>query len=112
VLRGGSFANNENNLRCAARNRNNPNNRNDNVGFRVCASTFFSGVEYVGLVASISIRRQPPTRSTELGTTAILPELPGGLSVAMDFLAEAKNGGAWSWPRPATPLAPSLCGAA
>jgi len=41
VLRGGSFNNNERNARCAYRNRNNPNNRNDNNGFRVVVSTFF-----------------------------------------------------------------------
>jgi len=35
VLRGGSFNNNRNNARCAVRNRNNPNNRNTNNGFRV-----------------------------------------------------------------------------
>ncbi|MGH7454269.1 MAG: SUMF1/EgtB/PvdO family nonheme iron enzyme [bacterium] len=34
VLRGGSWNNNPDNLRCANRNRNNPTNRNDNVGFR------------------------------------------------------------------------------
>jgi hypothetical protein len=38
VLRGGSFNNNERNARCAYRNNNNPNNRNDNNGFRVGAS--------------------------------------------------------------------------
>ncbi|MCL4831438.1 MAG: SUMF1/EgtB/PvdO family nonheme iron enzyme [Caldilineaceae bacterium] len=35
VLRGGSFNNNATNVRCANRNRNNPDNRNNNVGFRV-----------------------------------------------------------------------------
>ena len=35
VLRGGAFNNNDVNLRCAYRNNNNPNNRNDNIGFRV-----------------------------------------------------------------------------
>jgi len=38
VLRGGSWNNNQNNARCAYRNRNNPDNRNNNVGFRVAAS--------------------------------------------------------------------------
>jgi hypothetical protein len=37
VLRGGAWNNNQNNARCDARNRNNPNNSNDNIGFRVCA---------------------------------------------------------------------------
>ena len=40
VLRGGAFNNNDNNVRCANRNRNNPDNRNNNIGFRVVASTF------------------------------------------------------------------------
>jgi hypothetical protein len=35
VLRGGSFNNNRRNARCAYRNRNNPNNWNNNNGFRV-----------------------------------------------------------------------------
>jgi hypothetical protein len=35
VLRGGSFNNNRRNARCAYRNRNNPNNWNNNIGFRV-----------------------------------------------------------------------------
>ena len=37
VLRGGTFNNEARNVRCAYRNRNNPNNRNDNIGFRVMA---------------------------------------------------------------------------
>ncbi|NWG35951.1 MAG: SUMF1/EgtB/PvdO family nonheme iron enzyme, partial [Chloroflexi bacterium] len=35
VVRGGSFLNNNRNARCAYRNRNNPDNRNHNQGFRV-----------------------------------------------------------------------------
>jgi formylglycine-generating enzyme required for sulfatase activity len=41
VLRGGAFNNDDNNVRCAVRNRNNPNNRNRNNGFRVVLSTLF-----------------------------------------------------------------------
>ena len=41
VVRGGSFNNNADNARCANRNDNNPNNRNNNIGFRVVLSTFF-----------------------------------------------------------------------
>jgi len=37
VVRGGAFNNNERNVRCAYRNRNNPNNYNRNNGFRVVA---------------------------------------------------------------------------
>jgi len=32
---GGSWINNQENLRCAARNNNQPDNRNNNIGFRV-----------------------------------------------------------------------------
>ncbi|MEM1126204.1 MAG: SUMF1/EgtB/PvdO family nonheme iron enzyme [Bacteroidota bacterium] len=39
VLRGGSFNNNDNNVRCAARNHNNPNKRNNNIGFRIVLRT-------------------------------------------------------------------------
>ncbi|HUW94686.1 MAG TPA: hypothetical protein VMW58_02775 [Anaerolineae bacterium] len=35
MLRGGAFNNNQRNVRCAYRNRNNPDNRNNNIGFRV-----------------------------------------------------------------------------
>jgi len=42
VLRGGAFNNNEENVGCARRNRNNPNNHNRNNGFRlVVVSTLF-----------------------------------------------------------------------
>ncbi|MCP4623278.1 MAG: SUMF1/EgtB/PvdO family nonheme iron enzyme [bacterium] len=36
-MRGGSWINTADNCRCAARNNNHPNNRNNNTGFR-CAS--------------------------------------------------------------------------
>ena len=39
MLRGGAFNNNPRNVRCAYRNHNNPDNRNDNIGFRVVVST-------------------------------------------------------------------------
>ncbi|MBE7489351.1 MAG: hypothetical protein DYH02_04725 [Candidatus Omnitrophica bacterium COP1] len=36
MCRGGSWNNNPNNVRSARRNRDNPTNRNNNQGFRVC----------------------------------------------------------------------------
>ncbi len=48
VLRGGSFNNNAENVRCAYRNRNNPNNQNNNFGFRVVVSTFVREPELFG----------------------------------------------------------------
>jgi formylglycine-generating enzyme required for sulfatase activity len=44
VLRGGSFANSESFLRCAARGRYNPNNRDDYVGFRGVCVPITSGL--------------------------------------------------------------------
>ena len=43
VLRGGAFNNNQNNVRCSARNNNDPDNRNNNIGFRVVLSTWVAG---------------------------------------------------------------------
>ncbi len=43
---------NHRNVRCAYRNRNNPNNRWDNGGFRVALSTFFSTPEFPGGVSN------------------------------------------------------------
>lgn len=45
VLRGGSFINNEDNARCAIRNRNNPDNRNRNNGVRVGVAAAHSSHE-------------------------------------------------------------------
>jgi hypothetical protein len=41
VVRGGSWNNNQMNARCACRNRNDPDNYNNNVGFRVVVSIAF-----------------------------------------------------------------------
>jgi hypothetical protein len=38
-LRGGSYNNNENNLRASNRNNNNPTNENNNIGVRVASSS-------------------------------------------------------------------------
>jgi hypothetical protein len=40
VSRGGSWNNHQDNARCAARNINNPNNSNDNIGFRLVSHDF------------------------------------------------------------------------
>jgi hypothetical protein len=52
VLRGGSFNNNQNNVRCAYRNNRNPNNRNNNNGFRIVVSTLFC--KYAGIAARLN----------------------------------------------------------
>jgi len=41
VLRGGAFNNNENNARCAYRNNNQPDERNNNIGFRLVVAHDF-----------------------------------------------------------------------
>lgn len=45
TLRGGSFNNNQDNARCANRNRNNPNNNFNNNGFRVVVRAFFCQIK-------------------------------------------------------------------
>ncbi|MBT4526186.1 MAG: SUMF1/EgtB/PvdO family nonheme iron enzyme [Deltaproteobacteria bacterium] len=40
VKRGGSWNNKPRNLRCANRNRNNPDNRNNNLGFRLLSTGY------------------------------------------------------------------------
>jgi len=49
VLRGGSWNNNRNNARCSYRNRNEPDNFNNNIGFRLVCST--SSCVYAGNAA-------------------------------------------------------------
>ncbi len=74
MVRGGAWNNNERNARCANRNRNNPDNRNDNNGFRVVVSMLF----YPG--QAVSLPHMPEVRR------------------AHGFAAEAKkNRGAPSW---------------
>ncbi|MEJ1374698.1 MAG: reverse transcriptase domain-containing protein [Candidatus Sedimenticola sp. (ex Thyasira tokunagai)] len=43
MLRGGAFNNNQRNARCSYRNNNDPDNRNNNIGFRVVLSTLVAG---------------------------------------------------------------------
>ena len=62
VLRGGSWNNNRNNVRAAYRNRNNPDNRNDNIGFRVVVRTFFHKCRNCGAVSG-QPHRVAPTAS-------------------------------------------------
>ena len=51
MVRGGSFNNNERNVRAANRNHNDPDNRNNNIGFRVVVSRFSAPESPVGCVA-------------------------------------------------------------
>jgi hypothetical protein len=63
VLRGGAFNNNEENVRCACRNRNNPNNHNRNNGFRlVVVSTLF---HLAGTARRVGDHRIVPTFRAE-----------------------------------------------
>jgi len=83
VLRGGAFNNNRNNLRCAYRNRNNPNNRNNDIGFRVVLSTFVWLPEMSGGVFHPSVPRQ------------MAEPVPG--RVPMNILGRANSSGPISW---------------
>jgi hypothetical protein len=59
VLRGGSFNNNAQNVRCAYRNRNNPNNHNDNNGFRV----ILRPTSLASAAGNAVVAQAPPPRS-------------------------------------------------
>ena len=77
VVRGGSFNNSPRNVRCAYRNRNNPNNRNNNVGFRVVAVSHSFSASWIPEPASPRIRwrlRLPP-RGVKAGAVGSWPRL-------------------------------------
>lgn len=58
VLRGGAFNNELQNVRVAVRNRNNPDNRNRNNGFRFVVRTFFQGQNYPTALGAFRLRRK------------------------------------------------------
>ena len=75
VLRGGSFNNNARNLRASNRNRNEPGNRNNNIGFRCVrdvergrASVSAAGAAAVTAVAGV--RSPLPDRAPDERRTA------------------------------------------
>jgi len=53
VVRGGSWNNNPDNARSSARNNNHPNNRNDNIGFRVLCESHINIRLYCRLLVPI-----------------------------------------------------------
>jgi len=85
VVRGGSWNNNQRNARCAYRNRNNPDNSNNNNGFRIVVSTLFCVCQKCGAV-----------------------DRAESLEVWQDVLRRRgflkKNGGGTPWPRQITDL--------
>jgi len=65
VLRGGSWNNDANNCRSANRNRNTPDNRNTNNGFRVCLSVpAAQGTGWMSLTEPDDARTRPSGRVT------------------------------------------------
>ncbi len=96
VLRGGSFNNDSDNLRCANRNDTDPDNRDNNIGFRVVVVAGGSackvpdgtiGVMQAGQPALPARAKRTPNRSTHA------PEKPG----------KRRGGGLW-------PVAPKAFG--
>jgi hypothetical protein len=71
VLRGGAFNNNQNNARCAYRNNNHPDNRNDNVGFRVVVSHD----SHTSPEMRLSFWTEPPRRRLRAGPALALAVL-------------------------------------
>ena len=94
VLRGGSWNNNDNNMQCANRNRNNPDNRNNNIGFRVVASTFFETI----VVVAGNVWRVSPSRPRQ----KMAEPVPGRLQLFADCgeLERANSNGPAPWVRP------------
>ena len=56
AVRGGSWNNNQALARCAARNGNNANNRNDNIGFRVCCASHIFPVLFMARRSRVPLR--------------------------------------------------------
>lgn len=59
-MRGGSWNNNENNVRCANRNNNNPNNENNDLGFRVVLASHGFLLVLLAVDQEISTRDSAP----------------------------------------------------
>ncbi|MBL0355120.1 MAG: SUMF1/EgtB/PvdO family nonheme iron enzyme [Dechloromonas sp.] len=69
VLRGGAWNNNPRNCRAANRNDNNPDNRNNNIGFRVCRGAH--------IVINPGERRRPFWRCRKCRPTTVCRTRPG-----------------------------------
>ena len=67
TVRGGSWNNNQNNARCAYRNRNTTWNDNNNLGFRLMVSIAFSGP------ANPDIRRCGAAPESQPGSIPVAP---------------------------------------
>jgi hypothetical protein len=74
VVRGGSWNNNSNNARASYCNRNNPNNRNNNIGFRVVV-----GVAHVcSTFSGRACVKARPRRLRRVLAPGVIPEIwPG-----------------------------------
>ena len=90
VIRGGNFNNNAQNLRSANRNRNDPGNRNNNIGVRLLSTGLVpgEGCPWIVLPCSRSCPGPPPA-PVETGQKAQIPqrlvgseEFEGGCGIA------------------------------
>ncbi|MBY0474653.1 MAG: hypothetical protein K2Q13_06280 [Nitrosomonas sp.] len=55
MLRGGSWNNNPDNVRASARNNNDPDNRNDNIGFRVLCLSHIEICSAAGIASRLRL---------------------------------------------------------
>jgi hypothetical protein len=62
VLRGGSWNNNARNLRAAQRNHNPPDNRNNNIGFRLCCVSHIGALPQAGYLGGARLAQQGAAR--------------------------------------------------
>jgi len=96
-VRGGSWNNNANNLRCANRNNGDPTNSNDNNGFR-CASSYPICGRSPGVHGCPAVPRRGPDRFPVLPVPSRGPFAGGRTSKRC------------SWPRRASPSGPVSSG--
>ncbi|MBM3133779.1 MAG: hypothetical protein FJZ89_00505 [Chloroflexi bacterium] len=86
MVRGGSFNNNQRNVRCAYRNRNNPDNFNRNIGFRLVVSHGFRGVSRKCRAARASRPRKKlawPVPGREAGISRLRANREAGCPLAL-----------------------------
>ena len=105
MVRGGSFNNNRNNVRCAYRNNNNPDNRNENIGFRVVSHGFQPPPNLPrsggGAVDGKSLDLLPPQHGEGWGWAQ-----NSAPATACAARMEAGAAGSWpSYPHPTSPAA-------
>ena len=78
VLRGGSWINKGRNVRSAYRNRNDPDNRNDNIGFRLALARTIVDAPFDQIVIRSAVNRRQKANALRRMSRAELESPPKG----------------------------------